>query len=47
VLVVDYPGLVRDPSAWINRIREFIGPEAVPDAAAMIVQVDPSLHRNR
>ena len=45
MLVVDYPGLVRRPEEWINRIREFVG---VPmNSVAMQEAIRPDLHRNR
>jgi hypothetical protein len=45
VLVVDYPGLVRAPEEWLERIREFAG---VPlDVEAMRGAIRPDLHRNR
>jgi hypothetical protein len=45
VLVVDYPGLVREPEAWASRISAFLG--NVPEPSKMASVVRPALYRNR
>lgn len=45
VLVVDYPGLVRDPESWAARVAAFAGAPA--DAAKMAGVVRADLYRNR
>ena len=47
VMVVDYPGLVREPEAWVPRIAEFLGAGVTLDREAMLAAVRPSLYRNR
>lgn len=43
-LIVDYPGLVRHPAPWLERIAAFLGNV---DPADMAVAIRPELHRNR
>ena len=45
VLIVDYPGLVREPKQWVPRIAEFLG--CVPEASRMYGAIRPELYRNR
>lgn len=45
VLVVDYPGLIREPEKWVPRIAEFLG--GVPEPARMYEAIRPALYRNR
>ena len=45
VLIVDYPGLVRDPGPWLVRISAFLDGKVDPDAMAAVIR--PELHRNR
>ena len=47
VLEIDYPSLVADPAPWVARLAEFLGPELLPQAAAMAQAVRPELQRNR
>jgi predicted AlkP superfamily phosphohydrolase/phosphomutase/tetratricopeptide (TPR) repeat protein len=47
VLQVNYPALVHDPSSWIARLVEFLGPERLPNPGAMRQVIKPSLHRQR
>lgn len=47
LLEVDYPQLVQAPQDWVERLREFVSPEKLPNVAAMAEVVDPSLYRNR
>ena len=46
-LEIDYPELVREPSAAISRLVEFLGQERLPNEKKMTVVVDPALHRRR
>ncbi len=46
-LVVDYPDLVSNPDAWIEKIASFLGPGHPLDRQAMVACIDPNLHRNR
>lgn len=45
VLVVDYPGLVREPERWVPRITEFLA--NVPEPSRMYDAIRPALYRNR
>jgi tetratricopeptide (TPR) repeat protein len=47
LLVVDYPDLVAHPSAWVDRIGEFLGQGLLPRPREMASAVDPSLRRQR
>ena len=46
-LEIDYPTLVREPSAAISRLVEFLGRERLPNEAAMAAVIDPALHRRK
>jgi LPS sulfotransferase NodH len=46
-LEVDYPMLVREPSAAISRLVQFLGRERLPNETAMVAVVDPVLHRHK
>lgn len=47
LLVVDYPGLVADPSAQIAKIADFLGKDCLPHPGRMASAVDSSLRRQR
>ena len=47
LLEVDYPSLVADPSAWVERVAEFVGPDLLPHPERMAGAVRADLHRNR
>lgn len=47
LLVVDYPGLVREPQPWIDRIVSFLGSTHAVQPNEMMGAIDPNLHRNR
>lgn len=45
LLVVDYPGLIREPEQWVPRIADFLG--GVPEPSRMYGVIRPELYRNR
>ena len=46
-LEIDYPDLVRDPVPAIAKLAGFLGPERLPNGAAMAGVIDPTLHRRK
>jgi predicted AlkP superfamily phosphohydrolase/phosphomutase/tetratricopeptide (TPR) repeat protein len=46
-LEIDYPALVREPAPAIAKLREFLGPERLPNESAMAAAIDPALHRRK
>ena len=46
-LEIDYPDLVRDPVPPIAKLAGFLGPERLPNGAAMAGVIDPTLHRRK
>lgn len=47
LLEIDYPALVAHPGAAIAALREFLGAERLPHAAAMAGAIRPELHREK
>lgn len=47
VLEVDYPSLVADPDAWVQRVAGFVGSDLLPHPERMVAAVRTDLHRNR
>lgn len=45
--VIDYPSLVANPNAEIERIVGFVGAQHLPNSSAMAGAVRPELHRRR
>lgn len=45
VLEIDYPALVDNPAPWIDRLAAFLGPELLPNPAAMAGAIRPALRR--
>ncbi len=46
-LEIDYPALVRDPTAAISQLVEFLGRERLPNENAMAAVIDPALYRRK
>ncbi len=46
LLVVNYPDLVENPSAWVEKIAAFLGPEQVKHPEKMASVVRPELRRH-
>lgn len=47
LLKIDYPSLVAEPQKYLDRIRQFVGPDALNQPEAMAGSVRPELYRNR
>jgi predicted AlkP superfamily phosphohydrolase/phosphomutase/tetratricopeptide (TPR) repeat protein len=46
-LEIDYPALVRNPEAAIEKLIEFLGRERLPNEKAMAAVIEPTLHRRK
>jgi len=46
-LEIDYPTLVQSPAPFVDQLAQFLGPDLLPNTAAMHEAVDPSLHRQK
>jgi hypothetical protein len=47
VLVVDYPELLTDPASVVDKIRDFVGEDRLPNWQNMSAAIDKDLYRNR
>ncbi len=46
-LLIPYPGLIRNPQPWIERIVSFLGADALPHPERMAAVIRPELHRHK